>query len=96
VPVLSIAVFEIYPGKEAECLEALSQLKALMARRGYARDTLFSDTNAERQYILLRLWASPEARVQAQEDPEAHRIWARLPELSTVKTVYEVLEEVSY
>ena len=45
-------------------------------------------------YVLLRRWASDQARLQTHEDPDAHRLWARMGLIMETILVYERLEEV--
>ncbi len=92
--VLSVAVFDLVPGREQQCLELLRELYGLLRRKGYSQDMLFRDPKSARRYINVRLWNSEELRREAAEDPDVHRCWARLPELLEMRTVYERLETV--
>jgi hypothetical protein len=90
--ILSVAVWEPIPGKEAASLTTMRELMSTIAAKGYGRDLLYRDP--ESHYILLRYWKSEDARRAALEDPDMLRCWARLSnEIQTVK-VYETLAEV--
>jgi len=91
---LSIAYIWPHPGQDEQTLQLLNGLYSLLSRKGYSRDLLYRDARAER-LVNLRYWKSEEARQQAQEDPEVHRYWQRLPEICRVDGVVERLEEVS-
>ena len=92
--ILSIAVIEALPGKEAELLSTMRELGTLMQARGYSHDTLHRDTSRAGRFLLLRYWNAPHMRAEAQADPEVHRHWLKLPELCDVTVVYESLEKV--
>ena len=92
--VLSMAVFRAMPGHDAECLSLTLELAALLGKKGLAHDTLWqqaSGTGGE-DYVLLRRWTSDRTRLQAQDDPEMHRIWARMGLIMETIRVYERLE----
>ena len=90
--ILSVAIWEPLPGKEAASLATMRELIAILAGTGYSRDFLYRDKSS---YVLLRYWVSEASRRAAQEDPEVLRCWARLGnEIQTVK-VYETLRAVS-
>ena len=74
-------------------MAAIRELYALLGRKNYSRDRLYRDAKDNR-LIGVRVWTSELARNQAHEDPEVHRIWARLGRLCTVEQVWEQLEEV--
>jgi hypothetical protein len=90
---MSIAYIWPFAGKNEETLEVLNGLYSLLSRKGYSRDLLYRDARSER-LVNLRYWKSEEARQEAQEDPEVHRYWQRLAEISRVDGVVERLEEV--
>jgi quinol monooxygenase YgiN len=90
----SVAVFDLTEGKEEECLKMLRDFYALLRRKGYSRDLLFRDAKQPRRLINVRFWRSEEDRAEAQEDPEIHRYWTRLPALLEMHEVYERLEPV--
>ncbi len=92
--VVSIAVFEPYPGDEQACLSTLRQLSSILAEKNYSRDFVYRDRTAANCYVLVRHWASDTARRQAQEDPAAQKCWAQLGHLMTILKVYEQLEEM--
>lgn len=92
--ILALAILEPHPGKEDELVEMLRELYELLFRKGYSRDTLFRDPKRPGQLVHLRHWTSQQHREEAQQDPEVHRFWLRLPELCTLTTVHEELETV--
>lgn len=92
--ILAFAILEPHPGKEDELVEMLRELYALLFRKGYSRDTLYRDPNRPGQLLHLRYWTSKESRAEAQQDPEVHRYWLRLPELCNLTTVHEELDMI--
>lgn len=94
--ILALAILEPHVGKENDCRELLRQLYDLLKAKNYSRDLLFRDTKEARQERLvhLRIWNSQESRDEAMQDPEVHRHWIRLPEVCTITTIFENLEEM--
>lgn len=92
--ILALAILEPHPGKEEELVEMLRELYELLFRKGYSRDRLFRDAKRPGQLVHLRYWTSEQNREEAQQDPEVHRFWLRLPELCRLTTVHEELEAV--
>lgn len=92
--ILSLAILEPFPGKEDELIETLRELYALLFQKGYSRDTLYRDAKRPGTLIHLRHWTSKEIRDEAQQDPEVHKYWLRLPELCKLTTIHEELETV--
>ena len=90
--VVSVAILEALPGKEQELLQMLREFYSMMKSKGYSRDVLYCDETRPDRFFHLRRWNSPEMRSEAQNDPDVHRYWQRLPELCTIPTVYENLE----
>lgn len=90
---LSIAYIWPEAGKDEETVEVVKELYALLSRKGYSRDLLYRDAKHDR-LVNLRYWSSEEARQQAQEDPDVHRLWQRLAGLCRVDGVVERLEEI--
>jgi hypothetical protein len=90
--ILSVAVWEPVPGKEADSLTTIRDLIAILSAKNYSRDLLYRD--GESHYVLLRYWKSEEARRTAQEDPDVLRCWARLGNEISIVKVYETLTEV--
>jgi hypothetical protein len=90
--ILSVAVWEPVPGKEADSLTTIRDLIAILSAKNYSRDLLYRD--GESHYVLLRYWKSEEARRTAQEDPDILRCWARLGNEIQIVKVYETLSEV--
>ncbi len=90
--ILSIAFVRPFEGSEAAVLETLRELYAVLRSKQYSRDLLYRDAQDSGLLVNLRYWASAEARGQAQEDPDVHRHWRRLAEISVVERVYEQLE----
>jgi quinol monooxygenase YgiN len=90
--ILSVAIFEPVPEKEAALLETFRDLTRIVATKGYGRDMLYRDR--ELHYVFLRYWKSEEARRAALEDPEMLRCWARLGNEINIVKVYETLTEV--
>jgi hypothetical protein len=93
---LSVAVMEPLDGLESEFLRVLSELYSVMERKGFARDVLLRNRLDPPQYFNLRYWSSPEARREAQEDPQVQRCWAQLGHLCHMRRVHEFLEEVDW
>lgn len=87
--ILSIAIYEPLEGLEAAALKTMRELIEALAAKGYSRDLLYKDAGP--QYVLLRYWRSEETRKSAQEDPEMHRLWARLGNEIRILKVYERL-----
>jgi quinol monooxygenase YgiN len=92
--ILALSVLQPLPGKEEDLIETLRELYALLFRKGYSRDTLYRDPNRPGSLVHLRHWTSRKQRDEAQQDPEVHKYWLRLPELCVLTTVYEELETV--
>src|ERR1700730_17028074 len=90
--ILSVAIYEPLPGKEAASLATIRELIAILSSKGYSRDRLYH--GSEGQYVLLRYGASEEPRRAAQEDPEVLRCWARLGNEIRIVKVYETLQSV--
>lgn len=91
--ILSVAVWDPVPGKEAASLATIRELSSIVAAKGYGRDLLYCDR--ESRYVFLRYWKSEEARHAALEDPDMLRCWARLGNEIKIVKVYETLSEVS-
>jgi hypothetical protein len=91
--ILSVAVWEPLPEKEADSLTTIRELMSIVAAKGYGRDLLYRDR--ELHYVFLRYWQSEESRRAAQEDPDMLRCWARLGNQIQIVKVYETLAEVS-
>jgi quinol monooxygenase YgiN len=92
--ILSIAHVRVDEGKDDETLQVLSDLYSLMRRKGYSRDLLYRDMKDPGLLINLRYWTSQEAREEAQEDPDVHRLWQRLALVAKVESVLEKLEPI--
>ncbi len=92
--ILSIAVFEPYPGEEEACLATLRELIGILAAKNFSRDLVYRDRAKPNCYVLIRHWASDAARREAQEDPAAQKCWARLAHQMTILKVYESLDEI--
>jgi quinol monooxygenase YgiN len=90
--ILSVAVWEPVPDKEAASLATLRELTAIVVAKGYGRDILYRDR--ESHYVFLRYWKSEEARQAALEDPDMQRCWARLGNEIQIVKVYETLTEI--
>ena len=90
--VVSIAYVRPEAGNEQQTLEILAELYTLLRKKNYCRDQLFRDAQDHTRLINLRYWRSEEAREEAHEDSEVHRLWQRLAEVSTVEGVIEKLE----
>ena len=89
---VSIAHVTPAEGNEQQTLEILAQLYTLLRNKNYSRDLLYRDAKDHRRLINLRYWRSEEAREEAHDDPEVHRLWQRLAEVSKVEGVIEKLE----
>jgi hypothetical protein len=89
---VSIAYVTPAEGNEQQTLAILAELYTLLRKKNYSRDLLYRDAKDHRRLINLRYWQSEEAREQAHEDSEVHRLWQRLSEVSRVDGVIERLE----
>jgi quinol monooxygenase YgiN len=94
--ILSIAVMEPFDGMEQAFLAVVSELYTLLERKGYSHDTLLRNHQDPPHYFNIRHWTSPEARLEAHEDPEVHRYWAQLGNLCHMRRVHETLDEVDW
>lgn len=92
--ILSIAYIRPCDGKEQETLHILSELYVLLHRKGYSRDLLYRDLKDRGRFVNLRYWSSEEMRDEAHEDPEVHRLWQRLADVSSVEAVLERLRVI--
>jgi quinol monooxygenase YgiN len=92
--IVSVAVLEALPGKEAALLAMLRELYTMMHAKGYCRDTLRRDPARPDRFLHVRYWTSAEMRAEAQADPDVHRYWQMLPDLCTIPIVHESLETV--
>ena len=92
--IIALAILEPIRGKEEELIELLRELYALLRQKGYSRDVLYRNPNRPGSLVHMRRWTSHTKRDEAQQDPEVHRFWLRLPELCTLTTVQEELETV--
>ena len=90
--ILSVAIFEPARDMEAAALATLRELSTILTAKRYAREQLYRDR--ESHYVLLRYWASEDARRTAQEDPDMLRCWARLGNEIQIVKVYETLVEI--
>jgi hypothetical protein len=89
---LSIAIWEPLPGMEAASVATIQELNAIFSRKNYGRNFFYHGSDS--QYILLRYWRSEQARVEAMEDPEVLRCWARLGNEIKIWKVFEKLQEI--
>lgn len=91
--ILSIAVWEPVPEKEASALNTFAELRSIVSSKGYGRDLLYRDRDSH--YVFLRYWKSEESRRTALEDGDMLRCWAKLGNEINIVKVYETLSEVS-
>ncbi len=89
---MAVAYVRPKDGKEPETISVLRELYTLMRRKDYSRDLLYRDPKDYGRLVNLRHWTSGEARDEAHEDPEVHRLWQRLSEVSQVEDVTKSLE----
>jgi hypothetical protein len=89
---VSIAHVTPAEGNERQTLDILAELYTLLRNKNYSRDLLYRDAKDHRRLINLRYWRSEEAREEAHEDPEVHRLWQSLSEVAKVEGVIEKLE----
>ena len=94
--ILSVAVMEPLEGLEAEFLSVLSELFTALEQKGLARDLLLRNRHHPPHYFNIRYWTFPEARREAQEDPDVQRCWARLAHLCHMRRVHDTLDEVDW
>ncbi|HWR35633.1 MAG TPA: antibiotic biosynthesis monooxygenase [Clostridia bacterium] len=92
--VLSLAILEPVVGKEDACLALLRDFYTLLHAKGYSSDLLYRDPKEPGRFVHLRMWYSEEARSEAQQDPEVHRFWIQLPDVCTITTIHETLEQL--
>jgi quinol monooxygenase YgiN len=92
--IVSLAILEPFPGKEDEFVAHQREFYQLLAEKGYSQDVFYRDAKDSGRYVHIRIWASETSRSEAQQDPDVHRFWLRLPELCTITTIYEDLERV--
>ena len=89
---VSIAYVTPAEGNQQQTLDILAELYTLLRNKNYSRDLLYRDAKDHRRLINLRYWRSEEAREEAHEDPEVHRLWQSLSEVAKVEGVIEKLE----
>jgi quinol monooxygenase YgiN len=94
--ILAIAVVRPFEDREKDVLSLLREFYAMLSRKGYCRDELYQSSKDPSRLINLRYWKSDESRREASEDPDVHRYWHRLSEMSEVEKVYEQLHEVVF
>lgn len=96
--ILALALLDPHVGKEEECLTLLRQLYDCLKAKNYSSDILFRDSKQDSsgkvKFVHLRVWTSHEMRNEAMQDPDVHKFWMRLPEVCTLTTIYENLEEL--
>ncbi len=96
--ILALAILEPHVGKEQECLSLLREFYDLLKSKGYSRDILFRETKKDdspkERFVHLRMWTSNETRAEAAQDPDVHKFWMKLPDVCTITTIYESLEEL--
>jgi len=90
--ILSVAIWEPVPEREAAALETFRELMSIVAAKGYGRDMLYRDREAH--YVFLRYWKSEDSRCAALEDADMLRCWAKLGNEIQIVKVYETLTEV--
>lgn len=90
--ILSVAIFNPLPGKEADALATMRELRVALSAGGYSRDRLYRDGNG--QYVVVRHWKSDEARRAALEDSEVLRSLAKLAQEIEIVKIHERLDEV--
>lgn len=93
--IMALAIVDAFDGKDEQCLELLHEFYAVLRRKQYSRDLLYHDLKDPRRFINIRYWRSEETRREAHEDPDVHRFWKRLSEISRVTSVFEHLEDVT-
>jgi|tagenome__1003787_1003787.scaffolds.fasta_scaffold20376232_1 hypothetical protein len=92
--IVSLVILEPFPGKEEEFVAHQREFYGLLAEKGYSQDVFYRDAKGSGRYVHIRIWKSEESRSEAQQDPDVHRYWLRLPELCTITTIYEDLERI--
>jgi hypothetical protein len=96
--ILALALLEPHVGKEEECLNLLRELYDCLKAKNYSSDILFRDSkpdpSGKAKFVHLRVWTSHEMRDEAMQDPAIHKFWIQLPEVCTLTTIYESLEEL--
>ncbi len=90
--ILSVAVWDPIPDKEAASLVTIRDLSSIVSSKGYGRDFLYRDR--ESHYLLIRYWKSEDSRRAALEDADMLRCWSRLANEIQIVKVYETLSEV--
>ena len=92
--IFATAVVRPEEGHDEEVLQILRDLYVVMTRKNYSRNILYRDAKDPSRLLNLRYWTSEDARAQAQEDPDVHRLWARLGQVAKVEHVMERLDEI--
>jgi hypothetical protein len=96
--ILALALLEPHLGKEEECLNLLRELYDCLKAKNYSSDILFRDTkqdpSGKAKFVHMRIWTSAEMRNEAMQDPDVHKFWIKLPDVCTLTTIYETLEEL--
>jgi hypothetical protein len=92
--VLAIAIVRPLEGREHDVLTLLQSFYAMLTQKGYCRDLLYRSSKDPGRLVNLRYWKSDESRREASEDPDVHRYWRSLSEVSEVEKVYEQLHEI--
>jgi len=87
---LAIAIFEIKPGKEEECMAIGRELYAYLRAKGYGQDVTYRDAKKPNMFYDIRVWASKELAAMAHQDPEVHKFWGRMAKVSTVRQVFNM------
>jgi hypothetical protein len=94
--ILALALLEPHLGKEEECLNLLRELYDCLKAKNYSSDILFRDTKQDplgkAKFVHMRIWTSAEMRNEAMQD--VHKFWIKLPDVCTLTTIYETLEEL--
>lgn len=90
--ILSVAIVEPLQGKHEAALELLREFYCFMAEKGYSHDLLYRDAHNASRFVHLRIWRSASAQQEAQEDPDVHRFWMRLPEVCEISKARQNVE----
>ena len=90
--VISVATLKPFEGKQEETLQLLREFYTFMAKKGYSHDVLYRDIKEANKFLHLRIWRSADARQEAQEDPDVHHFWMRLPEVCEITIASQNLE----
>jgi cytidine deaminase len=81
---LSVSVFDVAEGREAEFRTEITHLEAILIRKDYGRAEIVPDEAMPGRYYAVRYWADAAAAERAHRDPEVQNIVRRLYQTARV------------